>query len=453
MLATPLRPSLAAPLAAAIGMLIAMPAAAQGAEGPAAFQKQVLTDKYFCDGIDAGDINGDGRMDVVAGPFWYEGPTFAEAHEFYPAVPLPPEKSPSNSMFSYVYDFNQDGWPDILVLGRVHLHEAAWYENPQGKEGPWQRHFVFTRIQGETPPFADLNGDGKPEIICHWENRWGWVQPDWANPTKPWSFHPVTAEGDYKQFYHGTGVGDVNGDGRNDLILNDGWWAQPPSGPNKTTWTAHPFRFAQKGGAQMYAYDVDGDGDNDVITALDAHGWGLAWFEQVRKGSEIAFVEHVIMGDRASQQKYGVAFSQPHALDIADVDRDGLTDVIVGKRRWAHGPKGDVEPNAAPVIYWFQLVRDAEGRVRFQPHLIDDHSGVGVQITVTDVSGDGAPDVLAASKLGSFLFVNRVRGAKAAKHHQFIEEHQENWKAVRVFDSYLDTSSHGDVPMPSEPGK
>src|SRR5678816_4308676 len=80
------------------------------------FQKQVLTEKYYCDGITAGDINRDGKMDIIAGPFWYEGPAFKVAHEFYPAKVFPTPPSPTDSMFSYVYDFNADGWPDILVL-------------------------------------------------------------------------------------------------------------------------------------------------------------------------------------------------------------------------------------------------------------------------------------------------------------------------------------------------
>jgi hypothetical protein len=88
------------------------------------FQKHVLNDKYFCDGIGAGDINRDGHADIVAGPYWYEGPDFKTKHEFYPAVALDPAKSPSDSLFSHVYDFNGDDWPDILVVGRVHLHPA-----------------------------------------------------------------------------------------------------------------------------------------------------------------------------------------------------------------------------------------------------------------------------------------------------------------------------------------
>ena len=379
------------------------------------FEKVTLTDKYFCDGITHGDINRDGKPDIVAGPFWYVGPEFKEKHEFYEAVPFPLPPSPTNSMFSFVEDFDGDGWNDILVCGRVHKHSAYWYRNPGEQLGEgkhWEKHFVFERIRGESPTLVDIDKDGTKELICHWDDRWGWVAPDPDDPTKPWKFHAISVPWKYNQFYHGTGVGDVNGDGRDDLIINDGWWEQPEK--PAPLWKFHKYKFGEKGGAQMFAYDVDKDGDNDIITSLDAHGWGLAWFEQV--GGDEQFKKHMIMGSREEAKGKGrTVFSQPHALAMADIDGDGAKDIIVGKRMWAHGPKGDVEPNADPVVCWFQLHNRKWGSTPrsytwFQPHLIDAKSGVGVQIGVADLNGDGKQDILTASKLGSFFFENNNKG-------------------------------------------
>ena len=371
------------------------------------FKKLVLTDEYLADGISAGDFNRDGRKDIVAGPYWYAGPDFKTRHAFYPPLPQELEATPSNSLFSFVSDFNGDGWDDILVLGRVMHHKAFWYENPRDTGGEWKKHFAIHRVYGEAPPFVDMDGDGRPEVVSFWEDRWGWWAPDSADSTKPWIFQPITEQGKYREYYHGSGVGDINSDGRLDLVLNEGWWEQPAE--KDQPWKHHAVKFSQgRGGAQILVYDIDGDGDNDVVSAIDAHGWGLSWFEQVRRNKDgREFVEHRMMGDRSEEAKFGVAFSQPHALCLADIDGDGLPDVITGKRRWAHGPKGDVEPMGVPVNYWFRLQRDGQGNASFTPVLIDDASALGTQVEAVDVTGDGLPDVLTASKLGAFLFITQ----------------------------------------------
>jgi len=154
----------------------------------------------------------------------------------------------------------------------------------------------------------------------------------------------------------------------------------------------------------MVVYDVNDDGLNDVITSLAAHGYGLAWFEQVKENGQISFREHLILNKDATTNGYGVQFSQGHSLDLADIDGDGLKDIVTGKRFWAHGPTGDPEPNAPPVLYWFQLVRPAKGQAEFIPHLIDDNSGVGTQVVAGFPGNKKRPDVVVGNKKGVFFF-------------------------------------------------
>ncbi len=102
-------------------------------------------------------------------------------------------------------------------------------------------------------------------------------------------------------------------------------------------------------------------------------------------------------------------FSEPHALYLADINGDGLMDFVTGKRFSAHGPTGDVEPNAPAVVYWFELQRDKEHGVRFIPHKIDDDSGVGTQVTAVDLNGDGVADIIVGNKKGTFIFLSQPR--------------------------------------------
>lgn len=385
-------------------------AAAQ--DGSPAFKKIKLSDKFFSEGCTYGDFNKDGTLDFAAGPFWCEGPDFQKQHQIYEGSPVDPRGYSANFL-AFAHDFNGDGWTDIFVVGFPGA-ESPWYENPQGKDQAWKRHVAFSVTDNESPTFGDLTGDGKPELVFHAHGLLGWAAPDPANPTAEWTFHKIshTRDDRFHKFTHGFGFGDVDGDGKHDILEARGWWQQPPSLAGDPEWKYHAADFGT-GGAQMYAYDVDGDNDNDVISAIAGHGYGLSWFEHKRDGDNITFARHDILSDKPDQQVNGVQFSQLHGIDLYDMDGDGLKDIVTGKRWWAHAPApdgtgGDPGVNDPAVLYWFGLKREG-GTVTYAPHKIDDDSGVGTQVVAADINGDKLGDVLVGSKKGQFVFIQEPK--------------------------------------------
>ncbi|MEZ5323889.1 MAG: polysaccharide deacetylase family protein [Verrucomicrobiales bacterium] len=366
------------------------------------FQRQTLTDTYYSEGINTGDINSDGHMDIVHGPFWFAGPEFTQKNIIYGALPQPREAY-ANSFFSWVHDFNADGAPDVFSVGFPGT-AAHVYENPGdgGFDTPWPKHEVFDWVSNESPHFTNLVGDDRPELVCTRDGFFGYATVNWSLPFDRWTFHKISARVAAPRFGHGLGVGDVNGDSRQDLLMNTGWFEQPDSLAGDTEWKFHPVPFAPSGGAEMYAYDVDGDGDNDVISSLAAHSFGLSWFEQTAGSSgDRTFKEHLIMGDRPSQNRYGVVFSELHSVNLADVDGDGLKDIVTGKTYWSHH-RQSIGWDDGAVVYWFKLVRGKDG-IDWVPHMADGESGIGRQIIVADVNGDTIPDILAGGMKGAHV--------------------------------------------------
>lgn len=355
------------------------------------FTKQTLMAEFIAEGVAVGDVNKDGLIDVLAGAYWFAAPNW-EPHEIMKPQKFEFDKGYSDAFISQTMDVNFDGWTDFLRIG-FPGNEAYWFENPKGKAGHWKRHLIHDAVGNESAGFYDIDGDGRLDLLGGnaAKKQVTWYKAPSSADNLEWQPFPISKEAALgaEPFSHGLGWGDMNGDGRKDVIITKGWW-EAPADVRQPAWVFHEANLGQAA-AQMHAYDFDRDGDADVVSS-SAHGLGIWWHEQRKEAQGgTQWVEHLI----------SEAFSQTHGLALTDMNGDGVPDLVTGMRYFAHMGRDPGELNP-PVLYWFETKPGA--KPAWVPHQIDDASGVGVDVVVQDITGDGLKDIIVANKKGVFVF-------------------------------------------------
>lgn len=389
--------------------------AALGEDGPvvdAVWRKQTINDRSPFEAAGVADFNGDGLLDVFCGDAWYQAPkwTWHQVREVAKGTNPHYYEDFADSPL----DVNGDGRTDIVTCAYF-SRKVAWVEQPSDPTKPWTEHLIDNPGSMETAYLLDLYGDGKPVFFPNVGNRVGFYELIASKPAVEWKYRELSPAG----AGHGMGHGDINGDGRIDLIVPKGWYEQPARRDGE--WQFRPEWDLGAASIEILGHDFDGDGDTDIAWGA-GHNFGLFWSKQSVDAQ----------GKRVwTQESIDDSFSQVHVLHLTDFDGDGTKEFLTGKRIYAHAS----EPGAtdAPCLHHYRFDRGASKWVktviyRGEPApaapanpeqrdaMVDfrrGSAGTGLQMVIRDLDQDGDEDIVAPGKSGLYWFEN-LRLNKAA---------------------------------------
>ncbi len=322
----------------------------------------------------AADVDGDGDLDVLGAAgsdndiTWWEN-TAGDGTAWT-------KHTVDGAFFgaNSVYAADVDGDGDMDVLGAAwDDDEIAWWENTSGDGSAWTEHTVDGFFDVACSVYAaDVDGDGDMDVLgAAWDDdEIAWWENTSGNGTA-WAKHTVDGS------FDGAGsvyAADVDGDGDMDVLGAAGfdadiaWWENTVG--DGTTWIEHTVDGAFDGASSAYAADVDGDGDLDVLGAAQADN-DITWWENTA-GDGTAWIEHTVDG----------AFDGASSVYAADVDGDGDLDVL-----GAACMDDDI-------TWWENTAGDGTA---WTEHTVDGAFNWAASVYAADIDGDGDMDVLGAA--------------------------------------------------------
>ncbi len=292
----------------------------------------------------------------------------------------------------FATDVDGDGNTDVLSAS-AHDDKIAWYESDGGSPPTFTERVISTTGNGAYSVFAtDVDGDGDTDVFSASWDKIAWYESDGGSPPN-FTERVISTTADVATSVFAT---DVDGDGNTDVLsasFYDGkiaWYESDGGSP--PSFTERVISTAADKARSVFATDVDGDGDTDVLSASYDDD-KIAWYES-DGGSPPTFTERVITEDPDGPG--GVEGFADFAVSVfaTDVDGDGDTDVLSAswlddKIAWYESDGG-----SPPTFTEWVITEDPDGAGPLQGF-----ADGAETVFATDVDGDGDTDVLSASEL------------------------------------------------------